>query len=249
MTSASPRRSVPVWMQRLGAFIEGMRGQQPGHPLWNPSPFGSPQRTIGSPDRGDQGQVWPHQSSQPPLLTREQQEQLQRMEVRAPLLCGRGGRAERTQEGSSGGSTYEAVQDEVRRQLRGVVEQLEASRAEASELRQEVARLQANQNKPSRPAIEDPDTALVQPTGPPMTLGGHLHAGTSVSTTSGMHAGTPLPTTSGLHAGAPTSGASGLHAGASMSTTSGLELLPQVHRACKQDPLRRVPRACMQELL
>ena len=42
MTSSTPRRSVPAWMQRLGAFIEGMRAQQPGQPLWNPSPFSSP---------------------------------------------------------------------------------------------------------------------------------------------------------------------------------------------------------------
>ena len=200
-----------------------LRHREPGQPLWNPSPFSSPQRAIGSPDRGDQGQVWPHQSSQPPLLSREQQEQLQRMEVRAPLLYGRGGRAERTQEGSSGGSTYEAVQDEVRRQLRGVVEQLEASRVEANELRQEVARLQATQGVAARQAIEDQATAMVQPTGPPTTLGGHLHTGASTQSTSGLHAGASTRSTSGLHAGTSMPPAtSGLHAGTSMPATSGL---------------------------
>ncbi|CAE7702722.1 unnamed protein product, partial [Symbiodinium necroappetens] len=52
----------------------------------------------------------------------EQHEQLRRMEQRAPLLCGR------PEEGSSGGSTYEAAQDEVRKQLRGVVTQREAQK-------------------------------------------------------------------------------------------------------------------------
>ncbi|OLP96260.1 hypothetical protein AK812_SmicGene21544 [Symbiodinium microadriaticum] len=55
----------------------------------------------------------------------EQHEQLRRMEQRAPLLCGR------PEEGSSGGSTYEAAQDEVRKQLRGVVTQREAQKRPA----------------------------------------------------------------------------------------------------------------------
>ncbi|CAE7228086.1 hypothetical protein AK812_SmicGene43361 [Symbiodinium microadriaticum] len=89
----------------------------------------------------------------PVLLSPEQQEQLRRMEQRAPLLYGPP-RAERPAEGngSSGGSNYEAVQEEVKRQLRGVVSQLEASRREAQDLREEVeflraAREQSNANQ------------------------------------------------------------------------------------------------------
>ncbi|CAE7939504.1 unnamed protein product, partial [Symbiodinium necroappetens] len=63
-------------------------------------------------------------------------EQLRRTEQRVPHLYGQLGRER--QEGSSGGSTYEAVQEEVKRQLRGVVGQLEASRKEAQDLRQEL---------------------------------------------------------------------------------------------------------------
>ena len=113
----STRRATPVWIQRLGAFFHEMRGQQM---MWPPSPMGSPPqrgqpRPAGSPDT-DPG-LW----AQPTLLTQEQQEQLRRMEQRAPLLYGPQGRNERAQEGSSGGSTYEAVQDEVKRQLRGCI--------------------------------------------------------------------------------------------------------------------------------
>ncbi|CAE7473244.1 PIP5K4, partial [Symbiodinium necroappetens] len=73
--------------------------------------------------------------------------------------------------GSSGGSTYEAVQEEVKRQLRGVVSQLEASRREAQDLRQEVEFLRAEreQSGPSR-QLED----MTMPEGPPVTLGGYL---------------------------------------------------------------------------
>ncbi|CAE7240501.1 unnamed protein product [Symbiodinium sp. CCMP2592] len=69
-------------------------------------------------------------------------EQLRIMERRAPLLYGRPQQAQ--QDGSSGGSTYEAVQEEVERQLRGVVHELEASRRENLELSQEVARLRGD---------------------------------------------------------------------------------------------------------
>ncbi|CAE7496302.1 PIP5K4 [Symbiodinium sp. CCMP2592] len=114
-------------IQRLGAFFQEVRAQQPA-PMWNPSPLGSPPsggRAMGSPE-SEQG-VWMNQThSDRPLLSRGQREQLQRMEQRAPLLYGQQQR----------GSTYEAVQ------LRGVVEQLEASRQEASELRREMERLQ-----------------------------------------------------------------------------------------------------------
>ena len=163
----STRRATPVWIQRLGAFFHEMRGQQV---MWPPSPMGSPPqrsqvRPAGSPDT-DPG-LW----AQPTLLTQEQQEQLRRMEQRAPLLYGPQGRSERAQEGSSGGSTYEAVQDEVKRQLRGVVSQLEASKREAQGLREEVEQLRAEQHHAAAAAAA---RNMRPPAGPPTTLGGYL---------------------------------------------------------------------------
>ena len=209
----------------------------------------TPRRAIGSPE--SDVDPWGHAQrafvpGQQSLLTREQQEQLRMMERRAPLLYGRPQRVDRGHD-SSGGSTYEAVQDEVRKQLRGVVEQLEASRQEADELRQEVVKLRAGQGE----GVQEPQREhLVQPRGPPQSLGGYLagssttgasglHAGASIAalpsgtTTSGLHAGASIAalpsgtTTSGLHArastsgvvaGSSTAGASGLQAGATMST-------------------------------
>ncbi|CAE7404103.1 GIP [Symbiodinium sp. CCMP2592] len=83
------RRTAPAWIQRLGAFFQEMRAQQPA-PMWNPSPLGSPPsggRAMGSPE-SEQG-VWMSQAhTDRPLLTRGQREQPQRMEQRAPLLYG-----------------------------------------------------------------------------------------------------------------------------------------------------------------
>ena len=133
------RRTTPVWIQRLGAFFHEMRNQQV---TWPPSPMGSPparqMSAQGSPEAEQRGR------GSPALLSPEQQERLRRMEQRAPLLYGPP-RGERLPEGngSSGGSTYEAVQ----RQLRGVVSQLEASKREAQDLRHEVALLRAEREQ------------------------------------------------------------------------------------------------------
>ena len=161
----STRRTAPAWIQRLGAFFQEMRAQQAPQSMWAPSPLASPpqggRRAIASPE-SEQGS-WPSVGrGEHPLLSREQREQLQRMERRAPLLYGPQGQdRHEASSGGSGGSTYEAVQEEVRRQLRGVVEQLEASRQEASELRREVVRLKSAQ------ATEDPTAVvLTAPRGP-----------------------------------------------------------------------------------
>ncbi|OLQ04596.1 hypothetical protein AK812_SmicGene12311 [Symbiodinium microadriaticum] len=162
------RRTTPAWIQRLGAFFHEMRSQQS---VWPPSPMGSPptrpvQSQRGSPEMEQRG--W----GSPVLLSPEQQEQFRRMEQRAPLLYGPP-RGERQPEGngSSGGSTYEAVQEEVKRQLRGVVSQLEASRREAQDLRQEVELLRTARGQvESSRQLED----MVMPEGPPVTLGGYL---------------------------------------------------------------------------
>ena len=244
----STRRTAPAWIQRLGAFFQEMRAQQAPQSMWTPSPLASPpqggRRAIASPE-SEQGS-WPSVGrGEHPLLSREQREQLQRMERRASLLYGPQGQdRHEASSGGSGGSTYEAVQEEVRRQLRGVVEQLEASRQEASELRREVVRLKSAQ------ATEDPTAVvLTAPRGPPQAYGGYLAgsqsnagaatstvpslpAGSSLTGGSGMHVGgaTSTPTFAPLHAGASTSmepsqpagssltGGSGLHAGASTST-------------------------------
>ena len=139
------RRTAPAWIQRLGAFFHEMRSQQTA---WPPSPMGS-----RSAYKICAKLSWLTGWGSPVLLSPEQQEQLRRMEQRAPLLYGPP-RAERPAEGngSSGGSNYEAVQEEVKRQLRGVVSQLEASRREAQDLREEVeflraAREQSNANQ------------------------------------------------------------------------------------------------------
>ena len=138
--------------------------------MWPPSPMGSPpQRNLGTP--AGSPETDPGQWAPPTLLAQEQQEQLRRMEQRAPLLYGPQGRNERAQEGSSGGSTYEAVQDEVKRQLRGVVSQLEDSRREAQGLREEVEQLRAGQHQA---ALAAPASNMRLPEGPPTTLGGYL---------------------------------------------------------------------------
>ena len=86
-TMEGTRRSVPTWIQRLGAFFQEVRAQQAFPATWAPSAMGSPatpttRRPTGSPapEGGGQGQ-----SS---LLSRQQREQFRRMEQRAPLLYG-----------------------------------------------------------------------------------------------------------------------------------------------------------------
>ena len=221
------RRTTPAWIQRLGAFFHEMRTQQTG---WPPSPLGSPptrhvQSSRGSPEGEQRG--W----GSPVLLSPEQQEQFRRMEQRAPLLYGPP-RGERQLEGngSSGGSTYEAVQEEVKRQLRGVVSQLEASKREAQDLRQEVELLRAERERVGHGRqLED----MTMPEGPPVTLGGYLvnnqaeqEGGPTARSSTGARSGvqTAMATTgaSGLCAGSTTTGASGLCAGSATTGASGL---------------------------
>ena len=142
------------------------------------------------------------------------------MEQRAPLLYGPP-RGERQPEGngSSGGSTYEAVQEEVKRQLRGVVSQLEASRREAQDLRQEVELLRTARGQVgSSRQLED----MVMPEGPPVTLGGYL-TGQQAEVEIGARAGSSTGVGSGLQATMPTTGASGLCAGLSTRGGSGVQ--------------------------
>ena len=121
--------------------------------------------------------------------------------MRAPLLYGPGvsqGRGE----ASSGGSTAEAVQEEVRRQLRGFMDELAESRREAGNLREEVQRL--------RIQAEHRPTALPEPEGRPKVFGGYLdvdgnEAPTS-SAMSGVSGAAPiLMTMPGVSGAAPTS--------------------------------------------
>ncbi|CAE7215856.1 GIP [Symbiodinium sp. CCMP2592] len=248
---ASTRRSVPVWVQRLGAFFQEMRPQGQSPAMWAPSPMGSPPQQAPRRALGPGNAEGGHGGGQgpAPLLSPQHQEQLRRMERNAPLLYGP--RQERGQE-SSGGSTYEAVQEEVKKQLRGVVEQLEASRQEAHGLRQEVLRL-----RNSREHGNDQDS-YEYPQGPPRAFGGYLsgdvvenqgvrpmakaalpplplRARTSTTEASGLQtAGTTteasgvqatLPSTavSGLQAPLPTTAASGLYAAQPTTGTSGLD--------------------------
>ena len=137
----STRRALPSWMQRIGTFFQEMRAQQANGQMWPPSPFPSPpqarprQRALASsPSEGPR--------SEGSLFSREQVQQMQEMQGRAPLLYGLGASAPRSGEASSGGdSTKEAVEAEVRRQLQGIMGQLESSKQEASQLRAEVERL------------------------------------------------------------------------------------------------------------
>ena len=114
-SAMASRRATPVWIQRLGAFFHEMRNQQA---TWPPSSIGSPparqMSSHGSPELGQRGR------GSPALLSPEQQEQMRRMEQTTPLLYGPP-RSERPPDanGSSGGSTYEAVQEEVKRQFEG----------------------------------------------------------------------------------------------------------------------------------
>ena len=137
------RRNIPAWMQRIGTFFQEMRSQHQTGPLWAPSPFPSPtpsrtrQRALARPT--------PEDSPGDSLFSQEQWRQMQEMEGRAPLLYGsaQGARGPQSGDGSSGDSTKEAVEMEVKRQMQGILGQLEASRHEASRLRMEVERLRA----------------------------------------------------------------------------------------------------------
>ena len=164
--SPAARRVLPIWMQRLGAFFQEMRAsQQARGPPWMPSPFPTTpvstagRRMLGSPetDPGPRGIQ--------PLFSRDQRAQARQMEMRAPLLYGPSvgqGRGE----ASSGGSTAEAVQEEVRKQLRGVMDELAESRREAGSLREELQRLRNQADRPQQ--------ALLEPEGLPRVFGGYL---------------------------------------------------------------------------
>ena len=160
--SPAKRGVLPMWVQRLGTFFQEMRDQQRGQP-WMPSPFPSTpmntqrrQRMLGSPSTDPGPAV-------APLFTREQRVQARRMERRAPLIYGPG---VPQGEGSSGGSTVEAVQEEVRRQLRGVMDELAEPRREAGTLREEVRRLRDQAEARVQP--------MPQPEGLPKVYGGYL---------------------------------------------------------------------------
>ncbi|CAE7351139.1 unnamed protein product [Symbiodinium natans] len=122
---AQPRGAMPTWVSRLGAFFQAMgQSQQVTPPEWMPSPFPSPmtrpsrsQRALESPmSHGERDEA-----SRTPLFDDEQRQQMRAMEQRAPLLYGATGVGPRPVDGggSSGGSTYEAVKEEVRQQLQG----------------------------------------------------------------------------------------------------------------------------------
>ena len=146
-TAAEARRlSVPAWMQRLGAFFQAVGNQQTAVPVdWMPSSFPSPPPPSSSTRRRLEPPMVEEAagSGQQALFTREQMDRVRRMERQAPLLYGPP--QQQPGEPSSGGSTYEAVQEEVRRQLKGVVDQLEASRREVEELRGELHRARSEQ--------------------------------------------------------------------------------------------------------
>ncbi|CAE7892360.1 hypothetical protein AK812_SmicGene18596 [Symbiodinium microadriaticum] len=88
------RRSTPAWIQRLGAFFQEMRSQQTA---WPPSPLGSPPtRPYAEPARlAGNGAA--------------------RLGIAGAFEPGATGERQPEGNGSSGGSTYEAVQEEVKR--------------------------------------------------------------------------------------------------------------------------------------
>ena len=193
--SPATGRVLPIWMQRLGAFFQEMRASQTtGAPPWMPSPFPSTpvstngRRMLGSPNTD------PGPAAIQPLFSREQRAQVRQMERRAPLLYGSGAGQGRG-EASSGGSTAEAVQEEVRRQLRGVMDELAESKREASNLRAEVQRL--------RGQAEPLSMVMPQPEGLPRVFGGYLTDGTGATGVSGS-APTSMPMP-GVSGSAPTS--------------------------------------------
>ena len=137
---AQRRASLPIWLQRIGSFFQEIRQQQATAPMWMPSPLGSPETP------GDAGQ---HRA----LFSQDQWARVRTMEQRAPLLFGQSQRRDE----SSGGSTQEAVQEEVRRQMQGVMGQLQKSQQENEHLKREVMALRAQHvmNTPE-PAIRTP---------------------------------------------------------------------------------------------
>ena len=182
-----------------------MRQQQINSGLWTPSPLGSPE----SPQE---------QQRNSRLFTPDQWSRVRTMEQRAPLLHG----AQPVREESSGNSTQEAVQAEVRRQLRGIMGQLQQSQLEAEALRGELQVLRAQTvtqathaplevhafaSPPDLPQhlrkatalpIQDRDPMEV-PVGQPQVYGGYLHGQTALQApTTSSHGQTALqaPTTS-----------------------------------------------------
>ena len=143
MEAFGSRRNLPAWMQRIGTFFQEMRSHQAVAPLWTPSPFPSP--TPSRPRQRALGSQASETSPDGTLFSREQWQQMQDMEGRAPLLygAGQGAGGPRSGDGSSGDSTREVVEAEVKRQMQGLMSQLEVSRKEASQLRVEVERLRA----------------------------------------------------------------------------------------------------------
>ena len=152
-----------------------------------PSPFPTTpvstagRRMLGSPetDPGPRGIQ--------PLFSRDQRAQARQMEMRAPLLYGPSVGQNRG-EASSGGSTAEAVQEEVRKQLRGVMDELAESRREAGSLREEIQRLRNQADRPQQ--------ALLEPEGLPRVFGGYLADASGVTMPMTMPRGSgsaPMP--------------------------------------------------------
>ena len=177
------RRSVPVWMQRIGAFFQDLRHQQANSPMWMPSLLGSPETPEG-------------QQRASGLFSPEQWSRVRAMEQRAPQLYG----PRQVRDESSGGSTQEAVQEEVRKQLQGMVGQLQRSQQEAEELRRELQALRAQaataadfqeahafatpprvpQHLRRTSTLPLQDRGMPeQPRGEPQVYGGYLHGGES----------------------------------------------------------------------
>ena len=181
--SGSPAVRRVLLMQRLGAFFQEMRAsQQVAGPPWMPSPFPTTpvstagRRMLGSPetDPGPRGIQ--------PLFSRDQ-----RAEMRAPLLYGPSV-GQNHGEPSSGGSTAEAVQEEVRKQLRGVMDELAESRREAGSLCEEIQRLPNQADRPQQ--------ALLEPEGLPRVFGGYLADASGVTMPMTMPRGSgsaPMP--------------------------------------------------------
>ena len=215
MEAFGSRRNLPAWMQRIGTFFQEMRSHQAVAPLWTPSPFPSP-----TPSRPRQRALGSQASETPPdgtLFSREQWQQMQDMEGRAPLLygAGQGAGGPRSGDGSSGDSTREVVEAEVKRQMQGLMSQLEVSRKEASQLRVEVERLRATSVSGTAASSMPPVSGPTASSMPPVSG----LAASSMPQVSGL-AASSMPQVSGLAASSMPQ-VSGL-AASSMPPVSGL---------------------------
>ena len=229
-----------MWMQRLGAFFQEMRANPPAGGVWAPSPFPSPPTTrrhralhgLQDGRRGEQG-----------LFTPDQWHRIQQMENQAPLLYGQGQARDGQGDVSSNDSTREAVEAEVRRQMQGLVAQLEASRKEAGELREEVERMrQFAQGGQEEARLQAPTASGLQaPLQAPTASG--FQAPLQAPSASGLQASLQAPTASGFPATLQAPTASGLQAPLQAPTASGLQASRQVPTASGFSAARQAPSA------